>query len=82
MPLLTFLREVGKYARVGTMLSKDSVRTRLESDSGISYTEFTYQLLQGYDFLHLYREHAVDVSAQYMLNGSWSRICGMNNMHA
>lgn len=46
MNLLTFLREAGKYARVGTMLSKDSVKTRLASESGISFTEFTYQLLQ------------------------------------
>lgn len=43
------------------MMSKDSVRTRMESESGISYTEFTYQLLQGYDFLHLYKEHGVQV---------------------
>ncbi|KAF5830713.1 hypothetical protein DUNSADRAFT_14119 [Dunaliella salina] len=61
MSFLTFLREVGKFARVGTMLSKDSVRTRMESESGISFTEFTYQLLQGYDFVHLCREHGVRV---------------------
>lgn len=46
MGFLTFLRDVGKYARVGTMLSKDSVKTRLNSDTGISFTEFSYQLLQ------------------------------------
>ncbi|KAK3269084.1 hypothetical protein CYMTET_22451, partial [Cymbomonas tetramitiformis] len=45
MGFLEFLRDVGKYARVGTMLAKDSVKTRLEGD-GMSYTEFTYQLLQ------------------------------------
>lgn len=39
------------------MLAKDSVKTRISSESGISYTEFTYQLLQGYDFVHLAREH-------------------------
>uniref|UniRef100_A0A7S3R7S5 Tyrosine--tRNA ligase n=1 Tax=Dunaliella tertiolecta TaxID=3047 RepID=A0A7S3R7S5_DUNTE len=61
MSFLAFLREVGKFARVGTMLSKDSVRTRMESESGISFTEFTYQLLQGYDFVHLCREHGVRV---------------------
>ncbi len=49
--------QVGKYARVGTMLAKDSVKTRISSESGISYTEFTYQLLQGYDFVHLAQEH-------------------------
>lgn len=61
MPLLTFLRQVGKYARVGSMLAKDSVRSRMDSESGISFTEFTYQLLQGYDFVHLQREHGCRV---------------------
>lgn len=51
----------GKMARVGTMLAKDSVRTRMESESGISYTEFTYQLLQGYDFVHMARTMGVKV---------------------
>ncbi len=45
MRLMEFLRVYGKYARVGTMLARDSVRTRLESESGISFTEFCYQLL-------------------------------------
>ncbi|KAI9636133.1 tyrosine-tRNA ligase [Dioszegia hungarica] len=53
--LLDFLRTVGKMARVNVMLARDSVKNRLSSDSGISYTEFTYQLLQASDFLHLYR---------------------------
>ena len=48
-----FLRDVGKHFRMGSMLSKDSVRSRLDSESGMSFTEFSYQLLQGYDFLHL-----------------------------
>lgn len=61
MAFLTFLREVGKFARVNSMLAKDSVRTRLESEQGISFTEFTYQLLQGYDFVHLCREMGVRV---------------------
>ncbi|KAI3426284.1 hypothetical protein D9Q98_008657 [Chlorella vulgaris] len=61
MGLLTFLREIGKYARVGTMLAKESVRKRMESESGISYTEFTYQLLQGYDFVHMRRQYGVRV---------------------
>jgi tyrosyl-tRNA synthetase len=96
--LLSFLRDVGKFARVGTMLSRDAVKSRMELDNeGISFTEwvqfcgcwtplphlctrglsqacdlsplvlthessvcrFTYQLLQGYDFVHLNREHGV-----------------------
>lgn len=59
--LIQFLREVGKFFRVGTMLSKESVRTRLESEEGMSFTEFSYQLLQGYDFLHLNTTHEVTV---------------------
>ena len=54
---IDFLRDVGKYFRVGTMLKKDAVAARLNSDAGISYTEFSYQILQGYDFLELYRQH-------------------------
>jgi len=52
---IDFLREVGKYFRVGTMLKKDAVSARLNSEAGISYTEFSYQILQGMDFLELYR---------------------------
>jgi tyrosyl-tRNA synthetase len=63
MTFLGFLREVGKFARMGTMLNKDSVKTRLESESGMSFTEFSYQLLQGYDFVHLCREEGVQVQA-------------------
>ena len=50
---LDFLRDVGKHFSVNVMLAKDSVRSRLESDSGISYTEFSYMLLQAHDFLYL-----------------------------
>jgi tyrosyl-tRNA synthetase len=50
---LDFLRDVGKHFSVNVMLAKDSVRSRLASDSGISYTEFSYMLLQAYDFLYL-----------------------------
>ncbi|GAB0496543.1 hypothetical protein MMPV_007856 [Pyropia vietnamensis] len=50
---LDFLRDVGKHTRVSGMLAKDSVRTRLASDDGMSFTEFTYQLLQAYDFTYL-----------------------------
>jgi hypothetical protein len=56
MGFLEFLREVGKYARVGTMMGKDSVKTRLDSEQGMSFTEFSYQLLQGYDFCHLFKD--------------------------
>lgn len=54
---IDFLRDVGKYFRVGTMLKKDAVSARLNSDVGISYTEFSYQILQGMDFLELYRSY-------------------------
>jgi len=55
MSAIDFLREIGKHYRVGTMLKKDAVAARLNSDAGISYTEFSYQILQGMDFLELYR---------------------------
>ena len=56
---LEFIRDVGKHITVNYMMAKDSVRKRLSEDSkeGMSFTEFTYQLVQGYDFLHLYRKH-------------------------
>ncbi|MCF2446344.1 tyrosine--tRNA ligase [Dyadobacter sp. CY345] len=54
---LQFLREAGKYLSVNYMMSKDSVKKRLET--GISFTEFSYQLLQGYDFYHLYKHNNV-----------------------
>lgn len=54
---IDFLRDVGKYFRVGKMLAKDAVSARLNSEHGISYTEFSYQILQGYDFLELYRRY-------------------------
>ena len=55
---LDFIRDIGKHLTVNYMMAKDSVRKRLSSESkeGMSFTEFSYQLLQGYDFLHLYRE--------------------------
>ncbi len=68
--LVEFLRDTGKYFTVSLMLQKESVKTRLES--GISFTEFTYMLLQGYDFLHLYRTHGCELQ----LGGSdqWGNI--------
>lgn len=57
MSAIDFLREIGKYFRVGAMLKKDAVSARLNSEAGISYTEFSYQVLQGMDFLELFRAH-------------------------
>lgn len=57
MSAIEFLRDIGKHFRVNKMLTKDSVARRLESQEGISYTEFSYQLLQGMDFLELYRRY-------------------------
>ncbi len=54
---LSFLRDVGRYFRMGPMLGKDSVRKRMEAEDGMSFTEFCYQILQGYDFLHLHRTY-------------------------
>jgi tyrosyl-tRNA synthetase len=56
---IEFLRDVGKHFRIGPMMAKEMVRTRLESDEGMSFTEFSYQILQAYDFCHLSREHGV-----------------------
>ena len=55
MGFLNFIRDVGKHISVNYMLSKDSVKKRIEGDSGISFTEFSYQLIQGYDFYWLYK---------------------------
>ena len=54
---IDFLRDIGKHYRVGAMLRKDAVSARLNSEAGISYTEFSYQILQGLDFLELYRSY-------------------------
>ena len=57
MNVIDFLRDVGKNFRLGTMLAKDTVARRLNSEDGISFTEFSYQVLQGNDFLHLFDEY-------------------------
>lgn len=67
---LDFLRDVGKDFSVNTMLSKESVQSRLET--GISFTEFTYQIIQAMDYLHLYREH--DVQLQVGGADQWGNI--------
>ncbi|MCD0488441.1 tyrosine--tRNA ligase [Pedobacter sp. MC2016-14] len=54
---LDFIRDVGKHITVNYMMAKDSVKKRLEGDSGMSFTEFTYQLIQGYDFYYLWKNH-------------------------
>jgi tyrosyl-tRNA synthetase len=54
---IDFLRDVGKHFRINRMLAKEAVSARLESEAGISFTEFSYQILQGMDFLELYRRH-------------------------
>ncbi len=68
--LLDFIRDIGKHITINYMLSKDSVKTRLES--GLSFTEFTYQLIQGYDFYHLWKHNSVKLQ----LGGSdqWGNI--------
>jgi tyrosyl-tRNA synthetase len=57
MTAIDFLRDIGKHFRVGKMLAKDAVSARLNSEAGISYTEFSYQILQGMDYLELYRQY-------------------------
>lgn len=70
--LVGFLREIGKSFRIGPMLAKESVRARMQSEEGLSFTEFSYQLLQGYDFLHLFDHEGVEIQ----LGGSdqWGNI--------
>jgi len=72
---LEFIRDVGKHITVNYMMAKDSVKNRISSSSsndGMSFTEFTYQLVQGYDFLHLYR--ANDCSIQMGGSDQWGNI--------
>ncbi len=54
---LNFIRDVGKHITVNYMMAKDSVKKRLEGDTGMSFTEFSYQLVQGYDFYYLWKNH-------------------------
>jgi tyrosyl-tRNA synthetase len=69
---LDFLRDVGKFFSLNVMLAKDSVKSRMEGDAGISYTEFSYQLLQAYDFYHLRKAH----NCELQIGGSdqWGNI--------
>ena len=70
--LVDFLRDVGKHFRLGPMLGKESVRARMVSEEGLSFTEFSYQLLQGYDFLHLHDQY--NVSLQMGGSDQWGNI--------
>lgn len=80
MSALSFLRDMGKHFRMGTMLAKDTVARRLESDEGLSYTEFSYQVLQGIDFLELYRRYGVTL--QYGGNDQWGNLLsGVDLIH-
>jgi len=69
---LEFLRDVGKLFRVGEMMGKESVRQRLQSEAGMSFTEFSYQMLQAYDFVHLAREY--DCMVQTGGDDQWGNI--------
>ncbi len=72
MGVLEFLRDVGKHVTVNTMLSKESVQGRIERESGISFTEFSYMLLQANDFLQLHLAHGVDL--QVAGSDQWGNI--------
>jgi len=72
MLLLDFLRDVGKHASVNQMIARESVKARLESENGISFTEFSYQLLQANDYLHLFRAH--DVELQIGGSDQWGNL--------
>lgn len=71
-PIVEFLRDVGKHFRVNIMLTKESVKSRLISEEGISFTEFSYQILQAYDFYYLYKTH--DVILQVGGSDQWGNI--------
>ena len=74
LSFLDFIRDVGKHITVNYMMAKDSVKKRLsaEAKEGMSFTEFTYQLVQGYDFLHLYRNY--DCTLQMGGSDQWGNI--------
>ena len=80
MSALEFLRDMGKHYRMGTMLAKETVARRLASEEGISYTEFSYQVLQGIDYLELHRRHGVTL--QYGGNDQWGNLLsGVDLIH-
>ncbi|MBA2768187.1 MAG: tyrosine--tRNA ligase [Sporichthyaceae bacterium] len=80
MSAIDLLRDVGKHFRVNKMISKEAVSARLHSDAGISYTEFSYQILQGMDFLELYRRHGCVL--QTGGNDQWGNLtAGLDLIH-
>lgn len=74
MSAIELLRDVGRHFRMGTMLSKDIVSRRLNSEEGVSYTEFSYQVLQAYDFLELYRRYGCTLETGG--NDQWGNLVG------
>lgn len=70
--LIDFLRDVGKHANVRQMISREVVKARLDSDTGISFTEFTYQLIQAHDYLHLFRTR--DIELQIGGSDQWGNL--------
>ena len=74
MSAIDLLRGVGKHFRIGTMLAKDIVARRLASDEGISYTEFSYQILQANDYLELFRRHGCTLETGG--NDQWGNMIG------
>lgn len=74
MSAIDFLRDLGKHFRMGTMLSKDIVARRLQSDEGISFTEFSYQILQANDYLELFRRY--NCTLELGGNDQWGNIVG------
>jgi len=77
---IDFLRDVGKHFRVNRMLAKEAVSARLESDAGISFTEFSYQILQGMDFLELHRRHGCVL--QFGGSDQWGNLtAGLDLIH-
>jgi tyrosyl-tRNA synthetase len=80
MSAIDFLRDVGKHFRVNKMITKDAVAARLNSEQGISYTEFSYQLLQGLDFLELHRRHGCVL--QFGGSDQWGNLtAGLDLIH-
>ncbi|NGX34209.1 MAG: Tyrosine--tRNA ligase [Candidatus Anoxychlamydiales bacterium] len=67
-----FLRDIGKYFRIGPMLAKESVKLRLESQEGMSFTEFSYQVLQSYDYYHLFKH--LNITLQIGGSDQWGNI--------
>jgi tyrosyl-tRNA synthetase len=77
---IDFLRDIGKHFRVNKMITKEAVSARLNSEQGISYTEFSYQLLQGMDFLELYRRHGCTL--QFGGSDQWGNLtAGLDLIH-